>query len=126
MPQTSSSDSSDEDLELRKKLSAQTKKENKSAQAKKRTSNSAAEEGNKNKKAKIATGDMTDGAVQISKLKFARLNEFKGKKYVDIRNFYEKDGKRMPTGKGISLNLDEWEKFKGLISEIDDMVAASD
>ncbi|MHA2085051.1 MAG: transcriptional coactivator p15/PC4 family protein [Candidatus Thorarchaeota archaeon] len=32
-----------------------------------------------------------------------QLKEYKGKHYLDIRNFYAKDGKLNPTKKGISI-----------------------
>lgn len=43
-------------------------------------------------------------------------SEFKGKAYVSIREYYEKDGKMLPGRKGINLNLDEW---KELLDNID-------
>ena len=45
------------------------------------------------------------------------VKEFKGKTYIDVRNFYENDdGEMMPTKKGISLtpeNLDELIRLLG-------------
>ena len=147
MPQNSSSDTSNKGFALCMNLKSEAKGNNnakakkrttrgavngdKCAHAKKRTTIDAAKEGNSSKKTKIAAssapaaGDLTDGAIKISNLIFARLNEFEGKKYVDIRRFYGKDGERVPSQKGISLTLDEWKNFKGLITEIDRMVAAS-
>ena len=36
-----------------------------------------------------------------------QVSEFKGKKYVDIRKFFEKDGQTIPTKKGITIQLDQ-------------------
>lgn len=41
-----------------------------------------------------------DGLHMLSKNRFASVSEFKGKKYVNIREYYEKDGKSLPTKKG--------------------------
>ena len=39
---------------------------------------------------------------QLAKMRFASVSEFKGKKYVNIREYYEKDGEMLPGRKGIS------------------------
>lgn len=41
-----------------------------------------------------------DGLYMLSKNRFASVSEFKGNKYVNIREYYEKDGKSLPTKKG--------------------------
>ncbi|KAI1704878.1 transcriptional coactivator p15 (PC4) domain-containing protein [Ditylenchus destructor] len=38
------------------------------------------------------------------KNKYASVTEFKGQPYVNIREYYEKEGKLLPTKMGISLN----------------------
>ena len=54
------------------------------------------------------------------------LIEFRGKIYVDVREYYEKDGEMLPGKKGISLTVEQWEKLKALIPKIDDALAAKD
>lgn len=54
------------------------------------------------------------------------LLEFRGKIYVDVREYYEKDGEMLPGKKGISLTVEQWEKLKALIPKIDDALAAKD
>lgn len=55
--------------------------------------------------------------------RFVRISEFKGKKYVDIREYYvdSASGELKPGKKGISLSL---EQFKELQSLTDDIQAA--
>ena len=36
-------------------------------------------------------------------MKFATVNEYRGKTYVGIREYYEKDGKTLPGKKGTGL-----------------------
>jgi len=50
------------------------------------------------------------------------VREFKGRLLVDIREFYEKNGESLPGKKGISLQLEQWEKLKNLIGDIDEAI----
>ena len=47
-----------------------------------------------------------DGAKEptwaIEKMRYVKIREFKGKLYVDIREFYEKDGDELPGKKGLN------------------------
>ena len=52
------------------------------------------------------------------------MSKFKGKARVDIREFYKVDsGELMPGKKGLSLSMEEYEKFKSLIPAIDAQLA---
>jgi len=42
---------------------------------------------------------------------------------IDIREFYEKDGQPLPGRKGISLSVDQWNKLKEVMGEIDEAIA---
>eukprot|EP00250_Pteridium_aquilinum_P018379 c2405_g1_i1 orf=295-609(-) len=53
------------------------------------------------------------------------VRSWKGKIYVDIREFYTKDGKELPGKKGISLPLDQWEVLRDNIEAIDKAVHES-
>ncbi|KAK2630807.1 hypothetical protein QOZ80_UnG0725440 [Eleusine coracana subsp. coracana] len=50
------------------------------------------------------------------------LSEFRGKKLVSIRESYLKDGKELPTSKGISLTAEQWEAFRNAVPAIEDAI----
>lgn len=52
------------------------------------------------------------------------VSEFKGKKYIGIRKWYEKDGKMLP-GKGISMTPEAWNEFVSKWDEIKKDVAGA-
>lgn len=49
--------------------------------------------------------------IQIGKDIRVEASEYKGKFYVGIRRWYEKDGEWLPGNKGISMTQDEWNEF---------------
>ncbi|MBD5071787.1 hypothetical protein GUF45_09120, partial [Xanthomonas citri pv. citri] len=50
------------------------------------------------------------------------VRTFKGSTYVDIREFYEKDGKMLPGKKGISLKSGDYGLLKDLMDDIDEAI----
>lgn len=50
------------------------------------------------------------------------VRDFKGTTYVDIREFYEKEGEMLPGKKGISLKVEEWEWLLSLRDSINDLI----
>uniref|UniRef100_A0ACD5VKM9 Uncharacterized protein n=1 Tax=Avena sativa TaxID=4498 RepID=A0ACD5VKM9_AVESA len=48
------------------------------------------------------------------------LSEFKGMTLVSIREYYLKDGKEMPSSKGISMTVEQWEAFRNSVPAIVD------
>lgn len=66
-----------------------------------------------------------NGDIIICKLNNRRnvtIQEFRGNKLVSIREYYEKDGKQLPTAKGISLTIDQWTTFKKAIPAIEEAI----
>ncbi|EFP04838.1 hypothetical protein GCK72_014433 [Caenorhabditis remanei] len=114
----SSSSSSSED-ELPKQEVKQEKK------SKKRQSEATEEQKPKKAKAEEVTGRMKDSdgneMFEFGNLRYATVSNFKGKEYVNIREYYvdKNSGKMMPSRKGISLNKAQWANLKDLIPEID-------
>lgn len=62
--------------------------------------------------------DDADYAHELGKNKWVSIRKFKGQQLVDIREFYESDGKRMPGRKGISLTLPQWKELMTCVGEI--------
>ncbi|XP_050346751.1 RNA polymerase II transcriptional coactivator [Nymphalis io] len=56
--------------------------------------------------------------------KLVKIREFKGKVYVDIREFYEKNGELLPGKKGISMTPDMWRKLLSLSDEINETISS--
>ncbi|XP_017047940.2 RNA polymerase II transcriptional coactivator [Drosophila ficusphila] len=71
--------------------------------------------------AKTGAGDSGgDGATTwtLEGLRQVRINEFRGRKMVDIREFYEKNGETLPGKKGISLSIKQWKKLLEVAEEV--------
>lgn len=80
----------------------------------------AKETGKSNQDKDNAAGGGDGGATTwtLEGMRQVRINEFRGKRSVDIREFYEKDGKVLPGKKGISLNGKQWRKLLEMSDEI--------
>jgi len=52
-------------------------------------------------------------------MRFVSVSQFRGKSLVNIREFYESNGKLLPGKKGISLSTDQWDQLKKFIDKID-------
>merc|ERR1712098_739159 len=56
----------------------------------------------------------------LGKLKKVVVRDYRGKTYIDIREFYiDNMGETRPGKKGISLNTLQYQKLKSVIAEID-------
>lgn len=54
----------------------------------------------------------SNGMYSLTHMRFMSVSEFKGKPLVNIREYYEKDGKTLPGSKGISLSIEQWDFVK--------------
>ncbi|ALC38206.1 Ssb-c31a [Drosophila busckii] len=70
--------------------------------------------------AKSNVADSGDGenVWTLEGMRQVRINEFRNVKRVDIREFYQKDGKTLPGKKGISLSATQWRKLLDMADEI--------
>ena len=82
-------------------------------------------------KPKVVESDDEDNNIVVGKdeitiklegKKKVSIRKFKGQIYVDIREYYEKDGEEKPSKKGISMKPELWEKLKSRISDIDSAI----
>ncbi|XP_071723513.1 RNA polymerase II transcriptional coactivator KIWI-like [Rutidosis leptorrhynchoides] len=71
--------------------------------------------------------DNSDAVVvcELSKNKRVSVKNWQGKVWVDLREFYVKDGKTLPGKKGITMNLDQWNILRDHAEEIDKAMAES-
>ncbi|EDW28849.1 GL18728 [Drosophila persimilis] len=70
---------------------------------------------------KPASGGGGDGEATtwtLERMRQVRINEFRGRKMVDIREFYEKNGETLPGKKGICLSILQWKKLLEHADEI--------
>ncbi|XP_060850039.1 RNA polymerase II transcriptional coactivator [Rhopalosiphum padi] len=58
----------------------------------------------------------------LDKNRFVKVREFRGKLFIDIREFYEKNGETLPGKKGISLSVGQWNRLKEQIDDIQESV----
>lgn len=72
-------------------------------------------------------GESQDVKFKLSNNRFVSVGAFKGKVRVDIREYYLDDkGEKKPGKKGISLSMEEWDKLKDIISDVDKAAGKSD
>ncbi|KAG4391615.1 hypothetical protein JHK82_013649 [Glycine max] len=56
---------------------------------------------------------------RLSDKRRVTIQDFRGKTLVSIREYYKKDGKELPTSKGISLTEEQWSTFKKNVPAIE-------
>jgi hypothetical protein len=54
-------------------------------------------------------------AVELSSMRKACISAFKGKHYVNIREYFEKDGALAPGTKGVALDRGQWDALTQLM-----------
>ncbi|XP_042462789.1 RNA polymerase II transcriptional coactivator KELP-like [Zingiber officinale] len=55
---------------------------------------------------------------RLSNKRRVTLQDFRGKTLVSIREYYIKDGKELPSSKGISLPVEQWQAFRNAVPDI--------
>jgi len=65
--------------------------------------------------------DPTEGAIPLGKNRFVNVRCFKGKQYLDIREFFmNSNGQMQPGKKGVTLKRAQWDHLKDSFFDIDD------
>eukprot|EP00803_Ostreobium_quekettii_P010050 evm.model.scf_603.1 EVM.evm.TU.scf_603.1 scf_603:3076-6937(+) len=68
--------------------------------------------------------DDTDYQATLSDRRSITISTFREKCYLQIREYYEKDGKKQPGKTGISLNLQQWDALKSKMGDLDEALKA--
>ncbi len=55
----------------------------------------------------------------LSDTRFVKIEKFNGTYLVNIREYFSQNGQRLPSKKGISLSMDQFECLKKYIAKID-------
>jgi len=67
------------------------------------------------------SNDDEEPTFQLAKMRYVKVREFKGKVYVDIREYYnDASGDMKPGKKGISLSVEQWNTLKENMDNIDE------
>lgn len=67
--------------------------------------------------------DDCDGMISLGNMKYASVSDFKGKLFVNIREYYrDGSGALKPGKKGICLKPQQWEKLKENMDQLDEMI----
>ena len=113
--QNKSNSSEDEEKKEKKLLGKKREKEGK--KEKKKEMNKEKQKENDD----IIVGEK-EVAFLLDKRKRVTVHKFKGQLKIDIREYYDDNGTMKPGKKGLSLNLDNWNKLKEFMDKIDEAI----
>lgn len=66
--------------------------------------------------------DVDSVICELSSKRKVAVSSFKGKLLVSVREYYEKDGKLLPSSKGISLNVEQWKALKNAMPAVEEAI----
>ena len=114
---------SEEEEQKEEQISEKEEKKEKKLLGKKREKEKKKE---KKEKKKEENDDIIVGEKEVAFLldqrKRVTVHKFKGQLKVDIREYYDDKGEMKPGKKGLSLNLDNWNKLKEFMDKIDEAI----
>ncbi|XP_065155993.1 RNA polymerase II transcriptional coactivator-like [Atheta coriaria] len=58
----------------------------------------------------------------LGRNRFVKMVEFKGRNFVNIREYYSADGDLRPSKRGIMLTLEQWDALKKCVPEVDEAI----
>jgi len=71
----------------------------------------------------LEKNDAGEYVFELSKMRQVSVKDFKGRVYVNIREYYQHEsGEMRPGKKGIALSVEQWNKFKEHFDDIDKAV----
>ncbi|XP_042487837.1 RNA polymerase II transcriptional coactivator KELP-like [Macadamia integrifolia] len=59
---------------------------------------------------------------RLSNKRRVTIQDFRGKTLVSIREYYERDGKELPSSKGISLTAEQWSAFRKAMPGVEEAI----
>ena len=113
--------SKDDNSESEKEEEKKEKKEKNEKKEKKFLNKKREKEKKKEENEDIIVGEK-EVAFLLDKKKRVTVHKFKGQLKIDIREYYEDNGEMKPGKRGLSLNLENWNKLKEFMEQIDEAI----
>ena len=113
--------SKDDNSESEKEEEKKEKKEKNEKKEKKFLNKKREKEKKKEENEDIIVGEK-EVAFLLDKKKRITVHKFKGQLKIDIREYYEDNGEMKPGKRGLSLNLENWNKLKEFMEQIDEAI----
>ncbi|KAK7501559.1 hypothetical protein BaRGS_00006990 [Batillaria attramentaria] len=121
----STSEESDSDNDAPKPKKKKVESGSDKAEKQKSSKEPKAKGGGSSSNSKAEKGPNGELMFPLARMRYATVSEFRGKKLVSIREYYEKDGQLLPGRKGISLTIDQWNALQDQMDDINHAVKTS-